>query len=262
MTALPLPLGEADTGDMVAAMNAVLPGQAEKPRYVAEMFGRIAARYDLMNTLMTAGQDQRWRRTVARMAVETPNAELRRGKGARGTLILDIGTGTGRLAEAILKAHPSARVLGLDFTEAMLRRARRQINPTRADALSLPFADNQFDAVVSAFVVRNLASVADGIAEQVRVLRPAGRLVVLETTPGPRGLLGRLTRLYFRLIVPALGRLIARDSAAYTYLPESTMAFLEPARLAGVLTGYGLIDVRVRRLALGSVAITSARKPA
>jgi len=116
--------------------------------------------------------------------------------------------------------------------------------------------------VVSAFVVRNLASVADGIAEQVRVLRPAGRLVVLETTPGPRGLLGRLTRLYFRLIVPALGRLIARDSAAYTYLPESTMAFLEPARLAGVLTGYGLIDVRVRRLALGSVAITSARKPA
>ena len=246
---------------MVAAMNAVLPGQAEKPRYVAEMFGRIAARYDLMNTLMTAGQDQRWRRTVARMAVETPNAELRRGKGARGTLILDIGTGTGRLAEAILKAHPSARVLGLDFTEAMLRRARRQINPTRADALSLPFADHQFDAVVSAFVVRNLASVADGIAEQVRVLRPGGLLVVLETTPGPRGLLGRLIRLYFRLVVPALGRLIARDSAAYTYLPESTMAFLEPARLASILTGYGLIDVRVRPLALGSVAISSASKP-
>ncbi len=252
---------------MVAAVMAVLPGQAEKSRYVAEMFGRIAARYDLMNTLMTAGQDQRWRRIVAGMAaVEMPNAEGRRGKRrpekrSPGPHILDIGTGTGRLAEAILEAHPSARVVGLDFTEAMLRRARREINPTRADALRLPFTDNQFDAVVSAFVVRNLASVADGVAEQVRVLRPGGRLVVLETTPGPRGLLGRLTRLHFRLVVPTLGRLIARDPTAYTYLPESTMAFLEPASLAAVLTENGLVDVRVRPLALGSVAITSASKP-
>src|SRR5207253_8126056 len=111
------------------------------------------------------------------------------------------------------------------------------------------------------FVVRNLASVTDGLAEQVRVLRPGGRLVVLETTPVPHGPLGGLIRLYFRLVVPALGRLIARDPAAYTYLPESTMAFLQPARLAGVLAQYGLVDVRVRPLALGSVAITSARKP-
>lgn len=241
---------------MVAAVMAVLPEQAQKPRYVAEMFGRIAARYDLMNTLMTAGQDQPWRRIVARLAVETLNAERGREK-----LILDIGTGTGRLAEAVLKADRSARVVGLDFTEAMLRRAHRQINPTRADALRLPFADNQFDAVASAFVVRNLASLADGFREQVRVLRPGGRLLVLETTPGPHGLLGRLTRLYFRLVVPTLGRLIAADSAAYTYLPESTMAFLEPSRLAAVLTRHGLVDVRVRTLALGCVAITSARKP-
>jgi demethylmenaquinone methyltransferase / 2-methoxy-6-polyprenyl-1,4-benzoquinol methylase len=234
---------------MVAAVSAVLPGQAEKPRYVAEMFGRIAARYDLMNTLMTAGQDQRWRRMVARLAT-TLHSER----------VLDIGTGTGRLAEAILEARPSAHVVGLDFTEAMLRRAWRQINPTRADALHLPFADNQFDAVVSAFLVRNLSSVTDGIHEQVRVLRPGGRLVVLETTPGRHSPLGSLIRLYFRLIVPALGRLIAGDPAAYTYLPVSTLAFLEPPRLANILAECGLVDVRTRLLALGCVAITSARK--
>src|SRR2546428_3142653 len=93
---------------MVAAVNAVLPGQAEKPRYVAEMFGRIAARYDLMNTLMTAGQDQRWRRIVARMMVETPNAERRRGKGAGGALLPDNGAGPPRPAPAVFEAGPGA----------------------------------------------------------------------------------------------------------------------------------------------------------
>jgi demethylmenaquinone methyltransferase / 2-methoxy-6-polyprenyl-1,4-benzoquinol methylase len=236
---------------MVAAVSVVLPGQAEKPRYVAEMFGRIASRYDLMNTLMTAGQDQRWRRMVARLATRQHSER-----------VLDLGTGTGRLAEAILEARPTAHVVGLDFTEAMLRRASHQINPTCADALHLPFADDQFDAVVSAFLVRNLSSVAEGINEQVRVLRPGGRLVVLETTPGPPGPIGRLCRLYFRLAVPTLGRLIARDAAAYTYLPESTLAFLEPPRLASTLAERGLVDVRTRLMALGCVAITSARKAA
>lgn len=241
---------------MVAAVSAALPGQAEKPRYVAAMFGRIAARYDLMNTLMTAGQDQRWRRLVASVALGARNAE----HGTRN-LVLDIGTGTGRLAEAVLEANPHARVVGVDFTEAMLRRASHAINPTRADALLLPFADNQFDAVVSAFVVRNLASICDGIAEQVRVLRPGGRLVVLETTPGPRNFMRPLVRLYFRVVIPVLGGWIAGDPAAYTYLPQSTLAFLEPSRLASVLSAQGLVNVRIRHLALGSVAITSGRKP-
>jgi demethylmenaquinone methyltransferase / 2-methoxy-6-polyprenyl-1,4-benzoquinol methylase len=232
-------------------VSAVLPSQADKPRYVAAMFSRIARRYDLMNTLMTAGQDRHWRRVVAKVATS-----------ARRERVLDVGTGTGRLAGAIRQANPRVQVVGIDFTEGMLRLAPRAINPTRADALLLPFGDEQFDAVVSAFVIRNLADVSGGITEQVRVLRPGGRLVVLETTPGPdNAVLGGLVRLYFRRCVPLLGGLIAGDPSAYTYLPESTLAFLAPARLASLLSERGLVDVRVRQLALGSVAVTSARKP-
>jgi demethylmenaquinone methyltransferase/2-methoxy-6-polyprenyl-1,4-benzoquinol methylase len=215
-------------------VSAVLPTQADKPRYVAAMFDRIARRYDLMNTLMTAGRDRRWRRIVADLATTR-----------HSTWILDVGTGTGRLGRALRQANPSARVVGIDFTEGMLRRAPREINPTRADAVRLPFADEQFDAVVSAFVVRNLADVASGLAEQVRVLRPGGRLVSL----------------YFRRVVPFLGRVVAGDASAYTYLPASTLAFLEPTRLAHVAAQCGLRDINVRRLGLGSVAITSGRKP-
>ena len=137
----------------------------------------------------------------------------------------------------------------------MLRAAPPGLRLAAADALRLPFPENQFDAIVSAFVVRNLADVPQGVTEQVRVLRPGGRLVVLETTPGPPGVLRPLYRLYFRRVVPLLGRLIAGDGSAYTYLPESTLAFLEPTRLAELLRQQGLIEVRVRRLALGCIAV-------
>jgi demethylmenaquinone methyltransferase/2-methoxy-6-polyprenyl-1,4-benzoquinol methylase len=234
----------------VSARAAGLPSVADKPRYVAAMFGRIAPRYDLMNTLMTGGQDGRWRRLVAE--------SLSLGDNAR---VLDVGTGTGKLAEAVGRALPRARVIGVDFTLPMLRQARHASLFAGADALTLPFADGQFDAVVSGFVIRNLADVPAGIAEQARVLRPGGQLAVMETTPGPPNLLRPVFRLYFSRLVPLLGHLIAGDESAYTYLPESTLAFLEPARLAVVLRASGLVDVRVRRLALGSVAVTVARKP-
>lgn len=236
---------------MVRAVSARLPSQADKPRYVAAMFERIARRYDLMNTLMTAGQDQRWRRMVAELATTR-----------HSTWILDVGTGTGRLGRAVRQANPSAHVVGIDFAQGMLRRASPDIHPTRADAVRLPFADEQFDAVVSAFVVRNLAEVASGLAEQVRVLRPGGRLVMLETTPGPdSAVLRPLVRCYFRRVVPLLGRLVAGDASAYTYLPESTLAFVEPTRLAQLAAECGLRDINIRRMALGGVAITSGRKP-
>jgi demethylmenaquinone methyltransferase/2-methoxy-6-polyprenyl-1,4-benzoquinol methylase len=214
------------------------------------MFGRIAPRYDLMNTLMTGGQDSCWRRIVADSLVLGDLAQ-----------VLDVGTGTGKLAEAVRRAKPGARVTGVDFTLPMLRQAPSDLLVAGADALKLPFADETFDAVVSGFVMRNLADVPAGLAEQARVLRPGGQLVVMETTPGPPNLLRPLFRLYFRRIVPLLGQLIAGDESAYTYLPESTLAFLEPDRLAGVLREAGLIDVQIRRLALGSVAVTVARKP-
>jgi demethylmenaquinone methyltransferase / 2-methoxy-6-polyprenyl-1,4-benzoquinol methylase len=245
---------------MVRGVSAALPPVADKPRYVAAMFGRIAPRYDLMNTIMTAGQDSAWRRLVAQMATAAYHSAPRTSHSAP-TTVLDVGTGTGKLAEAILDAAPGARVVGIDFTLGMLRVAPRRLSLAAADALRLPFPDRQFDAIVSAFVVRNLANVPQGVKEQVRVLRRGGRLVVLETTPGPPGPLRPLYRVYFRKLVPLLGRLIAGDGSAYTYLPESTLAFLEPARLADVLRQQGLIDVKVRRLALGCVALISGRVP-
>jgi demethylmenaquinone methyltransferase/2-methoxy-6-polyprenyl-1,4-benzoquinol methylase len=144
----------------------------------------------------------------------------------------------------------------------MLRLARPAVPVAAADALVLPFASGQFDAVTSAFVLRNLADLRAGLAEQVRVLRPGGTLVVLETTPGPPGLLRPLYRLFFRSLVPLLGRLVAGDAAAYTYLPESSAAFLEPQRLADELRRAGLDELSQRRLGLGSVALTRGRRPA
>jgi demethylmenaquinone methyltransferase/2-methoxy-6-polyprenyl-1,4-benzoquinol methylase len=236
----------------MVALVPGLPSGADKPRFVAAMFGRIAPRYDVMNTLMTGGQDARWRNIVAE--------SLSPGDSARPS-ILDVGTGTGKLAQAVATAMPQARVVGVDFTFAMLRQAHRDLLFAGADALKLPFADGQFDAVVSGFVIRNLADVPAGIGEQTRVLRPGGQLAILETTPGPPNLLRPLFRLYFRRLVPLLGQFVAGDASAYTYLPESTLAFLEPGRLAMVLRETGLVDVQVRRLAFGSVAVTLARKP-
>ena len=209
------------------------------------MFGRIARRYDLMNTLMTGGQDAAWRHVVA----ATIDARA-------SDTVLDVGTGTGKLLEAIAQRSPGARVVGVDFALPMLRAAPRGLRLAAADGLRLPFADRRFDAVTSAFVLRNLADMQAGIAEQVRVLRPGGQLLVLETTPGPAGLLGVLIRLYFRRGVPLLGGLITGDAAAYTYLPESTVAFVEPERLASLMREAGLRDVVVKRLGFGAVALT------
>ncbi len=223
-----------------------LPSVSAKSRFVSAMFGRIAQRYDLMNTIMTLGQDEVWRRAVAR-AIGTPNT------------ILDVGTGTAKLARALALRHPGARVVGVDFSEPMLRASSRSVPLVAADALHLPFADASFDAVTSAFLVRNLADLRRGLAEQARVLQPGGRLAILETTPGPRGLLRPLATMYFRGVVPLLGRVIAGDAAAYTYLPASSAAFAEPESLADVLRRTGFTSVEVRRLALGSVALVSAR---
>jgi demethylmenaquinone methyltransferase / 2-methoxy-6-polyprenyl-1,4-benzoquinol methylase len=231
---------------MVARVSR-LPNAAEKPRYVADMFGRIAARYDLMNTLMTGGRDHAWRRFTASLVT--------------GGRVLDVGTGTGKLAMAIRDGAPRATVVGVDFTLPMLLAAPQDLALAQADALRLPFANETFDAVTSAFVVRNLADVARGVAEQVRVLRPGGKLVILETTPGPRGPLRVVFEVYFRRVVPRVGALVAGDASAYTYLPESTLTFLEPGRLADVLSGAGLEGVRSRTLAFGSVAVTYGRKP-
>lgn len=235
-----------------------LPGDAAgihraRPSSVAEMFGRIAARYDLLNTLMTFGMDEGWRQRAVTAARLPPDG-----------LALDVGTGTGALALALARAAPHARIAGVDFAAPMVARApararraglRTRMAFARADALRLPFGDATFDCVSSAFVVRNVADREQAFAEQLRVLRPGGRMVCLELTrtrlPVFRGLFGW----YFHRWVPLLGALVAGDAAAYSYLPESVAAFPGPDQLSALIAGVGFQGVRYELLGLGTVAL-------
>ena len=212
------------------------------PERVRSMFDRIAPVYDAMNRVMTAGLDQRWRRTTVEAVVRP------------GDRVLDACCGTGDLAVAALRA--GATVTGLDFSERMLERARRksaEIEWVQGDAEQLPFEDASFDAATVGFGVRNLADLERGLAELRRVLRPGGRVAILEITR-PSGLLAPFYRLWFDGFVPLLGKALPGGSA-YTYLPASVRRFPGPAELAGLLRGAGFDDVRWRTFAGGIVAL-------
>jgi demethylmenaquinone methyltransferase/2-methoxy-6-polyprenyl-1,4-benzoquinol methylase len=219
------------------------------------MFGRIAGRYDLMNRLMTGGQDVRWRRQVIELA-RLP---------ARGRL-LDLGTGTGDLALEALRRDANVRAVGGDFTLAMMHVGRRRPGGERVrwagtDALCLPFDEGQFDAVTSGYLMRNVADVRLALSEQLRVLKPGGRVVCLDTTPPPRGLLRPVIDFHLHVVIPTLGRVIAGASDAYTYLPQSTEGFLTAEQLAERLIAAGFEAVGYRRLMLGTMAIHWGTKP-
>jgi demethylmenaquinone methyltransferase/2-methoxy-6-polyprenyl-1,4-benzoquinol methylase len=220
--------------------------------HVRAMFTRIARRYDLMNSLMTAGRHHAWRRlTAAAVAAGPPGPAL------------DLATGTGDLALALRAAAPSRPVVGADFSEAMLRQARakcaargeREVRLLAGDALALPFADKTFACVTSAFLLRNLADLAAGLAEMRRVTMAGGLVAALEITrPGVPGW-DALFGLYFHRVVPLLGALVAGDRAAYTYLPQSVERFVTPAELGALMERAGLRAVRWRRLGLGTIAL-------
>jgi demethylmenaquinone methyltransferase/2-methoxy-6-polyprenyl-1,4-benzoquinol methylase len=223
------------------------------------MFDRIAGVYDLMNQVMTAGLDRRWRERAAE------RAGLSEGSSA-----LDVCCGTGDLAfELARRVGPSGRVVGCDFSERMLELARAKEEELRlgdagaaavefewADALELPYADASFDAVTVGFGVRNLADLETGLAELRRVLKPQGRLVILEITQPQRPPLSTFFKLWFDRVVPILGS-IAGDNDAYTYLPESVRSFPAPDRLAALMDGAGLSEIRWLVLAGGIIAIHS-----
>ncbi|HKG09297.1 MAG TPA: bifunctional demethylmenaquinone methyltransferase/2-methoxy-6-polyprenyl-1,4-benzoquinol methylase UbiE [Gaiellaceae bacterium] len=212
---------------------------------VRAMFDRIAPVYDTMNRVMTAGLDQRWRGATARAVVRP------------GDSVLDACCGTGDLAVAA--ARKGGRVTGLDFSERMLERARRkapELEWVEGDVLALPFADGSFDAATVGFGVRNLDDLERGLAELRRVLRPGGRVGVLEITQ-PRGALRPFYRLWFDRIVPLLGRVLPGGSA-YTYLPASVRRFPAPDELSGMLERAGFADVRYRTFAAGIVALHTA----
>jgi demethylmenaquinone methyltransferase/2-methoxy-6-polyprenyl-1,4-benzoquinol methylase len=232
-----------------AAQTDVLPTADEKPAYVNAMFARIAPTYDLMNRLMTGGQDRRWRELLLDLC-DLP---------VRGSL-LDVGSGTGDIAAAARRRYPHAQVVGTDFTYEMMaagrsQPARRDLPFVQGDTLSLPFADNSFDAVVSGFLIRNVVDRAGALAEQARVTKPGGRVVCLEITPPANSLLGPLFQLYFFYIVPLLGGLVSGDAEAYRYLPHSTVEFPMPEMFRHMMEQVGLRNVVYQELMFGTVAI-------
>jgi demethylmenaquinone methyltransferase/2-methoxy-6-polyprenyl-1,4-benzoquinol methylase len=223
-----------------------------KAEAVRAMFTRIAQRYDLMNSLMTAGRHHAWRAVVARAAAAAPPGPA-----------LDLATGTGDLALALRAVDPTRLVVGADFSLGMLGEARRKLGARRAtrvpllaaDALALPFADKTFACVASAFLLRNLADLPAGVAEMRRATMPGGVVAALEITrPGVPGW-DVLFGLYFNRVVPLIGALVAGDRAAYTYLPQSVERFVTPAELGRLMERVGLREVRYRRLGLGTIAI-------
>lgn len=220
------------------------------------MFDRISGVYDLMNSAMTAGLHHQWRERAVDRAQVGPGSDA-----------LDLCTGTGDLALALRRRiGPDGRVVGSDFSEAMLELARDKSGeeglPVEfgwADALELPYGDESFDAVTVGFGARNLADLDRGLSEMARVLRPGGRLVILEITKPEREPLASFYSLWFDRLIPVIGSL-AGDSEAYSYLPDSVRSFPEPQRLAEMIDNGGFAEIRWLLLAGGIIAIHSATK--
>jgi demethylmenaquinone methyltransferase/2-methoxy-6-polyprenyl-1,4-benzoquinol methylase len=236
------------------------PGTLPEPQ-VQAMFDRIARVYDLMNGVMTAGLHHRWRRRAVDLASVGP-----------GERVLDVATGTGDLAfELGHRVAPDGVVVAADFSEGMLDIARGkadalarvttapagvEIRFEQGNALNLGYADGEFDAATVGFGARNFADLERGLAEMTRVVRPGGRVVVLEITTPTEGMLAAVLRVWFDRIVPVAGRL-AGDAEAYTYLPSSVRRFPPPRELAALMAKVGLVDVRYVLTAGGIIALHS-----
>ena len=225
-----------------------------QPDQVREMFDRITPAYDRMNRLMSAGMDGTWRARAVRWAGLAP-----------GGSAIDVCCGTGDLAIELLDAVSTrGRVVGVDFSERMLEAAAAkssQVEWVRGDALSLPFADGEFDAATVGFGVRNLPDIEGGFREMARVVRAGGRVVCLELTEPPR-LVAPFARLWTDRAVPLLGRLVARETDAYRYLPASVHRFPPADELAAIMATAGLESVRYKRLSGGAVALHAGTVPA
>ncbi len=226
---------------------------------VREMFSTIAARYDLLNHLLSGHMDKRWRSLVAR--------KLRASFGTRQARILDVACGTGDLSLELFETT-GARIFGTDFCRPMLAiavkktaRCEPRIPLIEGDALNLPFLDRSFDCVTIAFGLRNLSNVAAGLAELVRVVKPGGKVAVLEfsrpVVPGFRSLF----RVYFTRVLPFLGGVISGSKSAYQYLPESVFHFPDQENLAALMAQAGLEEVEYENLTGGIAALHIGQRP-
>ncbi len=229
------------------------------PSRIAGMFDAIAPRYDLLNHVLSAGLDRRWR-DIAVDALHLPP----------GAVVLDLCTGTGDLAVATVRRAPGSTVVGVDFAGAMLRLGLEKVRQlgiadrirlVRGDATRIPLADGSCDAATIAFGIRNVAEPERALTEIVRVLRPSGRLAILEfgqpAIPGVR----TMYSWYFRYLLPAVGRLVSKHHSAYSYLPASVGAFPPPAEFARLLTSRGFSNVSSVPLSFGIVYLYVAERP-
>lgn len=253
--------GMKDDAQSVRQARTVVPdagSKLSKKGQVAEMFDGIASHYDFLNHFLSLGIDKGWRRKAIREVCSVqPRA------------ILDVATGTGDLAIAAAKAIPQARITGVDISTGMLEVGRRKITSlnltdviqlSEGDSEAMPFADAHFDAVMCAYGVRNFEHLEAGLREMCRVLRPGGKVVILEFSQPKTFPVAQLYRFYFSTILPAIGKIVSRHSRAYTYLPESVAAFPEGRAFCGLLSSCGFQEARARPLTFGITTLYTAVK--
>ena len=229
--------------------------ETQKSHQIKLMFNRLSHQYDLLNRMITFGFDQMWRRRVVRLAMPPSGGRL-----------LDLGTGTGDIAFAAARMHPTVRVTAADFSMGMMKKGRirpegRRVQWCSADALELPFPDETFDAVTSGYLIRNVVNPTRAFEEQLRVVKPGGGVVCLETSPPKKNLLQPLILFHLKVMIPLLGRLIGGNQAAYTYLPDTTRGFMPPEKLAATMKNAGLESVRCHLFMFGTMTIHQGRRP-
>lgn len=228
-----------------------------KKEQVREMFNNISPKYDLLNRLLSGGIDRYWRkRAIGKLKKASPQ------------LILDVATGTADLAIAAMKLNPK-KIIGIDLSEQMVAIGREKvakkgladkIELQTGDSENLPFQSNYFDAVIVSFGVRNFENLEKGLSDIHRVLNGGGTLVVLEFSKPKGWFIGGLYQFYFKYILPLIGRMISKDQAAYTYLPESVNAFPEGDKFVGILTKIGFTGAECERLSFGICSVYTAKK--
>ena len=231
---------------------------SEKHKYVKILFSRISYRYDFMNSMMTLGLHNKWRRIAAVLASDSPIGKA-----------LDVATGTGDMAFELAAFENFNEIIGVDFVPEMIQLAKQKNTKLKvskkmkfleADAEALPFNDNEFICVTSSFNLRNVSDLKLALSEMIRVLKTGGKFITLDILLLDNIFLRTFFRLYFNFIVPILGALFVRDRAAYTYLPSSVDAFLTPDELSKILKELGLRNVGYKALWLGTPVIHFGEK--
>lgn len=243
------------------AHDEVVPYQQshlEKKEQVADMFNSIAYRYDFLNRFLSGGIDLWWRKKAIRQLAKNRPAD-----------ILDVATGTADVALMTWRILNPERITGIDISEGMLELGRKKIEKAgltgkitllKGDSASLPFAENQFDAITVAFGVRNFQDLEAGLKEMRRVLRPGGKLVILEFSKPNKGILAGLFLFYMNHITPVIGKIFAKNASAYTYLNHSMQAFPEGQHLLNILNDAGFTQTYLKKLSFGICTIYCGSK--